>query len=197
MTLNKRSKNILRIIAVGAAIWLAGYILIGKPFVPQSFKEARVRAAVIAGELVSLLNESNRNLDQIAELDRKYQFHLASEMVTQELQRSAEINSKAVELNNEFLTMAESLGAVNPIKARNLANEAIKVELKLVEKIIAYNSSLKGLLKILDFKFTGDIKGNSDEGQKIIETMNSAAKEVNELNSLYGQKMEEFDNLTK
>ncbi len=197
MTLTKRSRNILTILAIGAAIWLGGYVLVGKAFVPQSFKDARGRAATIAAELVSMLNESNKNLDQIAELDRKYQFLLASEMVSQELQRSSEINSKAVELNNEFLTMAEYLGTVTPVKARNLANDAIKTELKLVEKIISYNSSLKGLLQILDFKFAGDIKGNSDEGQKIIEAMNAAAKEVGELNAEYGRKMEEFDRLTK
>ena len=197
MVLKKKTKNILAILAFGAAVYLGGWLLIGQAFVPQSFKDARVQAAGTAGELVSMLNESNKNLDQIAGLDKDYQFNLASELVSQELQRTADIYSKATELSNEFSTMAESLGAVTPIKAMSLADNAIKDELKLIEKIISYNSSLKGLLQVLDFKFSGDIKGSSDEGQKIIEAMNAAAKEINELNSSYNQKMEEFDKLTK
>lgn len=197
MALKKKTKNILAIFAAGAAVYLGGWLLIGQAFVPQSFQDARVRAAKTAGELVSMLNESNKNLDQIAGLERKYQYGLASEMVSQELQRSGNINSKAVELSNEFQTMAESLGAVMPVKARNLADAAIKDDLKLIEKIIGYNSSLKSLLQVLDYKFSGDIKGDSDEGQKIIETMNAYAKEINELNSSYNKKMEEFDKLTE
>lgn len=185
----------MTILAMGGAIYLSGYLLIGKAFVPQSFKDARVRAAESAAELVALLNESSKSLEQINDLDRRNQYLLASEMVEQELQRSATVHAKAIELSNEFSTMAESLGAVTPIKARNLANEAIKEELKLIQKIIGYNSLLSGLLQNLELKFSTRVQ--NDEVQKGIETMNAYAKEINELNASYNAKMEEFDNLTK
>ncbi len=197
MNLKNRTKNILAILAIGTAIWLAGYVLVGKTFVPQSFKDARIRATSVAAELVTLLNDSNENLDQIAELDKKYQFNLASEMVEQEIQRSSGITMKAVELSNEFSIMAESLGAVTPIKARNMADSAIKEELKLISKIIEYSSSMKALLENLNYKFSGDIRYDSGEAQEIISVMNSSAKEVNDLNASYNRKMEEFDGLTK
>ena len=197
MVLKKKTKNILAILAIGSLIWLGVYILIGRPFVPQSFKDARVRVAKIAEELVSMLNESNKNLDKIAVQDKDYQFNLASEMVSQELQRTADIYSKASELNNEFSTMAESLGAVAPVKARNLADSAIKDELKLIENVIEYTSCLKVLLQMLDYKFSGNIRYDSDEAQKTIAAMNSLAKNVNELSSSYNQKMGEFDKITK
>ena len=197
MNLKNRTKNILAILAIGTAIWLAGYVLVGKTFVPQSFKDARIRATSVAAELVTLLNDSNENLDQIAELDKKYQFNLASEMVGQEIQRSSGITMKAVELSNEFSIMAESLGAVTPIKARNMADSAIKEELKLISKIIEYSSSMKALLENLNYKFSGDIRYDSGEAQEIISVMNSSAKEVNDLNASYNRKMEECDGLTK
>lgn len=196
MILKKRTKNILAILILIAAVYLSGYILVGKPFVPQNFKDARVNAAKIAGELVALLNESSRNLEQINDLDKSGESASASEMVSQELQRSSNIYSKSIELSNEFQAMADALNAVAPVKARDLADDAIKDELGLIGKIIEYNSLMSGLLENLKLKFSAPIKGR-DDVQKTIDSMNAAAKEVNDLNSSYNQKMEEFDNLTK
>ena len=93
--------------------------------------------------------------------------------------------------------MLQSTPSIAPVKARNLAMEARSYEVSLLKKIIAYNDSLSALLQTLNYKFSGDIRYDADDVQKLIENMNDNAREINELNNLYNQRMKEFDEITK
>ncbi len=197
MRLTKNQKNILTLLTIGLILYGAGYLLLSKVVLPQDFTDARIRAAKQAEELVLMLNESSKNLNLIAQSDRDFEFNKALSLTDEELLRAKQTREKAGEINNELVTMLQSTPSIAPVKARNLAMEAMSYEVSLLKKIIAYNDSLSALLQTLNYKFSGDIRYDADDVQKLIENMNDNAREINELNNLYNQRMKEFDEITK
>ena len=197
MRLTKNQKNILTLLTIGLILYGAGYLLLSKVVLPQDFTDARIRAAKQAEELVLMLNESSKNLNLIAQSDRDFEFNKALSLTDEELLRAKQTKKKAGEINNELVTMLQSTPSISPVKARNLAMEAMSYEVSLLKKIIAYNDSLSALLQTLNYKFSGDIRYDADDVQKLIENMNDNAREINELNNLYNQRMKEFDEITK
>lgn len=196
MRLTKNVKNILTITVLAVLLYAASYFIVGTTFVPQNFTEARANSAKTAGELMAILNVSQANLVQIAQYDKDYQFIKALDLVKQELENIRQSFEKSTTLATQLNDMSNAATGITPIKARNLAIDAMRQEVSLVGKLIIYNQSFGSLLENLQLKFSGSVKYNSDDVQKQIEIMNSVGKEINELNELYNQKMTEFDKLT-
>ncbi|MBI3046132.1 MAG: hypothetical protein HYY86_01115 [Candidatus Harrisonbacteria bacterium] len=177
------------------ALYLAGYFLLGKSFVPNEFFEARSRSALVAKEIVALTDISVQNLDKISLQERKNNYPRALVLVKEELENSKKSRVKAADLAKEIGAMTEAAGGITPTKARNLATDAVRDEVALITHLIVYNDSLNSLLQILELTFSGVIPQGSEEVQTLIKNMNQEVKEINILNDLFNQKMREFDNL--
>jgi len=174
-------------------LYLAGYLLIGQSFVPPQFTEARNKSGLIAKEIVALTEESLKNLDVISLNDRQYNFGKALSLVREELERAKNSRAKAVELTEQLDAMARGASGITPSSARNLAMQAVADELSLISNLIVYNDALNGLLQTLEFKFSGDIRYDSQDVQNLIKSMNIEAKTINDLNESFNQKMQQLD----
>lgn len=198
MRLTKNAKNILTLTVLAILLYVAGYFLVGRTFVPQNFTEARAVSAKTAVELMTILSTSQMNLGKISELHSQGNFPAALALVKSELENGKQSFSKAQQLAAELSDMSNFAEGITPIKSRNIAMEAMKSEVQLMGELIVYNQSFNALMNNLQLKFSGVIKtDNSSEIQKQIELMNSTGKEINDLNELYNQKMAEFDRLTE
>lgn len=198
MRLTKNVKNVLTVTVLAILLYAAGYLLVGQTFIPQNFIDARASVAKTAGELMTIVAASQANLDQISQYHQSNNFPKALELVNQELVNGKSSFAKEQVLAAELNGMSNAATGITPIKARNLAEDAMRQELTLMGKLIEYNQSFNSLLENLQLKFSGAItKDNSAEIKTQIENMNSAGKEVNDLNDSFNQKMTEFDKLTK
>ena len=195
LKLNRNLKTSLWVVLGMGLLYLAGYLLIGQIFVPPQFTEARNKSGLIAKEIVALTEESLKNLDVISLNDREYNFRKALGLVREELERAKNSRIKAVELTKQLDAMARGAAGITPLKARNLATQAIADELSLISHMIVYNDALNGLLQTLEFKFSGDIRYDSQEVQNLIQNMNKEAKEINNLNESFNQKMQQLDKM--
>ena len=195
LKLNRNLKTSLWVVLGMGLLYLAGYLLIGQSFVPSQFTEARNKSGLIAKEIVTLTEESLKNLDVISLNDREYNFRKALGLVREELERAKNSRIKAVELTKQLDAMARGAAGITPLKARNLATQAIADELSLISHMIVYNDALNGLLQTLEFKFSGDIRYDSQEVQNLIQNMNNEAKEINNLNESFNQKMQQLDKM--
>jgi len=195
LKLNRNLKTSLWVVLGMGLLYLAGYLLIGQIFVPPQFTEARNKSGLIAKEIVALTEESLKNLDVISLNDREYNFRKALGLVREELERAKNSRIKAVELTKQLDAMARGAAGITPLKARNLAMQAIADELSLISHMIVYNDALNGLLQTLEFKFSGDIRYDSQEVQNLIKNMNNEAKEINNLNESFNQKMQQLDKM--
>ena len=189
----KNNRRFLTVIVSVTIIYFIGYLLIGKAFVPDSFTEARRQSAVVAKEIVSATGKSIENLDKIALQDRKYNFYKALSLVHEELANTKNARIKAADLAKNLSDMAIAAAEITPTKARNLAIEAMSHETALITRLIVYNDILNSLLQTLEYKFSGDIRSDSEEVQVLIKNLNEEAKKINELNELFNQKMDKFD----
>lgn len=200
MKLRKNTRLLLIFSSAALAIFLAGYFLIGlieKSFIPSQFIEARNQGGAIAKEIVAMTEESLKTLEVISLNDRQYNFRRALELVREELERAKKSRAKAIKLTEQLDLMARAAAGISPTKARNLAIGAMGEEISLISHLIVYNDALSGLLQTLEFKFSGDIRYDSEEVQNLIKNMNLEAKEINNLNEFFNQKMRELDNITK
>lgn len=195
LPLRRKHKNLFSGALVLAALYLLGYYFVTKAFIPDNFTTARHQSALIAKEVVALTEESLTNLDKIALQDRQYNFGQALRLVREELERAQNSRLKAVDLTRELDGMARAAAGIKPAKLRNLAISAISNELSLISHLIVYNDILNGLLQTLEFKFSGDINYKSEEVQILIKNMNQEAKEINNLNEAFNEKMKKFDEL--
>ena len=169
------------------------YFILNKKFVPSQFTQARQDSAQVAKDIVILTEASIQNLDVIALRDRQFRFKEALLLVEDEFSRAQDSRGKAIKLTQNLAVMARSAAGITPKRARDLAIEAISSELSLITHLIVYNDVLNSLLKTLEFKFSGDIRYDSEEVQNLVKNMNQEAREVNTLNELFNQKMREFD----
>ena len=193
----RRLKGIIFLFLSLSLLYVAGYLLIWRTFVPPEFTSARKESAMIAKEIVSMTEESLGNLDKISFEDRQYHFRKALELVRQELERAKNSRLKAIQLTQAMDKMTTAGQGIKPTGARNLAIEAARYEISLISHLIVYNDVLNSLLQTLEYKFSGDIRYDANDVQVIIKNMNQEAKEINDLNDLFNQKMSELDDLEK
>ncbi|MDO8429822.1 MAG: hypothetical protein Q7S73_00450 [bacterium] len=198
LPLRRNTKNILGAILALVILYWVGYYFVGKPFVPDNFNGAREQSASMAKEIVVLTEESIQSLDKIAVQDRQYNFKAALVLVRAELEKSNSLKLKMLDLTGGLSEMIQATSGITPAKARNLAISAINDEVFLVTTYLKdYVSLLNGLLKTLDYKFSGDINYKADDVQTLIKNMNQKAQEINDLNNSFNKKMQEFDELVK
>ena len=176
-------------------LYAIGYFFVSKSFVPDRFIEARQQGAAVGKEIVVMTEESLATLDLIAKEDKNFRFQRALDIVQSELEHSKKARVKAIELTKALDDMARSAAEIKPTKARNLAMDAVRQEVGLITRLIVYNDLLNTLLQTLEFKFSGDIRYDAEDVQLTIKNMNTEAREVNNLNNLFNEKMREFDSL--
>ncbi len=190
--------NLILILVVVSIFGFFGYYLTGnKVFVPENFNEARVKSSAIATELVGLLDESLKSLSKISEEDANYRFSSAMDLVNRESEKIESAKAKALGLSSELNKMAQAVQGIKPLKARNLALEAVSQEVLLISHLVNYNSYFSGLLETLRLKFAGDIRYDSGDVRILVGNMNNEAKEINSINDFFNQKLGEFDEALK
>jgi hypothetical protein len=190
--------NIILILIVAAILSVfAYYYFNNKPYVPENFIEARSNSSSVAADLVLILGESLKSLDKISEEDKNYKFSSAMNLVEQENQKIKNAKTKALVLSDDLNKMAQAIQDIKPVKAKNLALEAVSQEVSLISRLINYNAYFGSLLDTLRLKFSGDIRYDSSDVQSLIADMNSEAREINSINNSFNQKLEEFDQAVK
>ena len=194
---NKNTKSVLWLSLVLAIFVLGAWYLMDQSFVPSNFQSARQEGSEISGGIVNILDESLQNLEKIAEADRNYNFSRALNLVDGELEKVNNAKQKAAELTKVLDKMARAVQEITPAKARTLALEAVSSEISLISHLMIYNDTLTGLLKTLQYKFSGDIRYDAKDVQTLVESLNKETREINALNDLFNEKMREFDEVVK
>ncbi|HEY4500000.1 MAG TPA: hypothetical protein VJH70_02680 [Candidatus Paceibacterota bacterium] len=166
-------------------------------FVPALFQDARVESVRISKDIVNLLEESLRNLEIISQADRDYNFSAALDLVYKELERIRIAKDRAKELTDQLNVMAKAIAQITPIKAKNIALEAVSTEVSLLSHLVIYNDTLNSLLETLRYKFSGDIRYDAEDVQKLVSGLNQQAQDINSLNDQFNQKIGEFDALVE
>lgn len=193
---NKNTKAILGLVLAVLILIFSVRYLMGQSFVPSNFQTARQEGSEISAGIVAILGESVQSLDKIAEADKNYNFSRALRLVDDELEKVEKAKQKAAELTKVLDKMARAVQEITPKRARDLALEAVSSEISLISHLMIYNDTLTGILKTLQYKFSGDIRYDAKDVQTLVESLNKETREINALNDLFNEKMREFDEIT-
>lgn len=163
---------------------------------PLEFVEARIAGAQVAAKIVELASLSLQNLQTISllESDRNYEEAIAA--VGQEVIRNKEARQEAVRLSNYLDQMAKNLSDIKPRRARDLATEAVGLEVQLINRLISYNDELNNLFELLKAKFENKIKNGEDRLRELVLLLNQETNTINNLNQKFIKLMTEFDQAT-
>ncbi len=168
----------------------------GGRFVPKEFIEARAQGSLVADRVAWLSSVSLQNLQKVSELEKNFQYEEAIELVSQELARNKEARDEAIKLSNYLDQMAKLLSEIKPRAARDLAAEAVGVEIQVINRLISYNEYLRNLFELLKAKFEGKIKNGDDRLKELLLLINQETNYINSLNKRFNERMGEFDELT-
>jgi hypothetical protein len=193
---NKNTKAVVWLSLALLILFFGTNYLMSKSFVPSNFQISRQEGSEISSAIVEMLGESIKNLEKIAEADRNYNFSRALNLVEAELEQVGKAKQKAAELTKVLDKMARAVQEITPEKARDLALESVASEISLISHLMIYNDILAGLLKTLEYKFSGDIRYDAKDVQTLVESLNKETREINALNELFNEKMREFDKIT-
>ena len=165
--------------------------------VPEEFLSARSRASDAANRITGLTDTYVGSIEKIREAEKNGKFSLGLSLILDEVNKNEEVRKAAEDLSVELSNMAQHLGVIQPVKAAEVALNAVTTGVELVQHLISYNNTTRDLLNTLQLRFsTGDDEATRAKIEKLISDMNREADVINNLGSEYRGLMLQFDALT-
>lgn len=178
---------------------VGGYLLsrYSSADVPENFKEARVRGAMVAQDIVNISNSLSVELEKVSELNRERKFVDALNLTTELIKKNQEVRSKAVQLSAELEVMTSALSNIDSFEAKQAALESISNRLSLIARLVNYSDYLANLLDVLRSKFTNSPIYSPYDVPSWINKINDEVRAINDFNKKASEAMEKFDRIVK
>jgi len=166
-------------------------------YVPDTFIEARNRAAGSADKIVNLTAESASNIEAIRNAEKNGNYSLGLSLIGEETKRNGDVRETAVELSEELSDMAKLSKDISPTAASEVGLQAVAKGIELVQRLVSYSNNTQELLAALQDRLGGN---NGEETRVKIESLTSTVNEdirvINSLSGGYRELMAQFDALT-
>lgn len=186
-----------KVLAVVIAFFLlAGYFgwrYLFNAFLPNEFQDARQISAEISRQIVELTSSTNNKIKDINYSDWNGDYTKALELVRQAKEDNKDAFNQAVELSNKLKIMAEAIPEIRSSEKRQIAQEAVAIELSIITHFINYNKSIEDLLAVLENRFlTSTEKYERDIDVKLYE-INTLVAGINNMNQQFSERMTKLD----
>ncbi len=164
-----------------------------KAAVPPSFTTARQNAASVSHDIVALTTSVNQNIQAANAAEAKGDTNAVLAAIGDARTANAAAYEKAFALSQNLQQMTQALTEINPASSRQMASEAVAIELSLVSEFIAYTGSLNDFLNTLARSIAvNGLSGNSAVAAAL-KVVNDRAATIDKLNQEFNQKMDAFD----
>lgn len=163
--------------------------------VPAEFSEARIEGAALAQEIVAISSYSLENLKKIAALDKEGNAPEALILISQEVIKNREMQTKAVELSSKLERMAILIPQISPSRARYSAIEGVSAQMGLVGRLITYTNDFYALFQILEAKLENKAGNVDAEIKTLVDKINEEARAINSQNAKFTASLAEFDSV--
>jgi hypothetical protein len=160
---------------------------------PQEFVDARLDAAVVSTDIVELTQSTNTNIRTANTLEEKGLTDDALLLIAEARASNEEAYDTAFMLSAHLQRMTESLPLITPAGHRQLAYEAIAVELSLVSEFISYTQSLNTFLDSLTQAITTNTFADREAVKQSLASVNESTEKINALNNDFLSRMSQFD----
>jgi hypothetical protein len=192
--LSRRAKIFIVFIAIVIVSAVMAWFSSKKSGVSKDFTQAREQGALIAQNIVTLSDQSTKDLAQVNDLDKSGKYTDALVLTTSIVTKNQNLHDEAISLSDQIETMATSLPSISSADARQAALDAISSRLALVSELVDYSQDLNKLLVTLQGHFTGTTVQPGDV-QTIVNQINTDVNAINNFNDQAQQSMIRFDTL--
>lgn len=182
---------LILMVIIGYGIWF----FVSKPSLkpPLEFLTARQQGAEISQKIVELTTDTNQKIKEINFSDLNGDYNKARILIEEAKNKNSEANSQAIKLADEMRKMAELLDKISKIQSRQLAIEAITLEMSLIANFIDYTATLDRFLYNLRLAITtANIKYRRLAEENLSE-INDKTLKINSANQEFLDKIQAFD----
>lgn len=192
--MSKKTQLILMVVAGVVAVSFLAFVFssLSKKDIPDSFYASRQAASSYAQGIVSMLDETNKN---ITALQKGTVFQTRSEiadMITAEIQKNKDIREKAIQLALQLEQMAKDVPQISPSDAAQTALVAVTQETALIGQLLSYNNDLNQLLVLAQEELVNGYRDYVSMNE-IITKVNKGAQDINDLNGRFNNELKKFD----
>ncbi|MDO8466571.1 MAG: hypothetical protein Q7S83_00320 [bacterium] len=189
-----KTKHIVTVIMATALVLVLRYVVFPAKFLPGEFSEARIKGSNVAQKIVEISRANLALLDTVAKYDRASDHTEALIAISAAIIQNQDNQVEAIRLSEQLTTMAEQMQRIRPLRAKEIATEAVASEVALVSRLIYYNSYLAQLFETLKVKFEKPWVVYLDgQVNDLINKINDEAQAINELNKKFVSSMGELD----
>lgn len=189
-----KPKHIVTVMMAAAAVLFLRYVVFPSRFLPGEFSEARIKGSNVAERIVEISRSNLALLDEVARYDRESDHSEALIAISRAIIQNRDNQVEAIRLSEQLTTMAEQTPRIRPLRAKEIATEAVASEVALVSRLIYYNNYLSQLFETLRVKFEKPWVAYLDgQVSDLINKINDEAQAINELNKKFVASMAELD----
>jgi len=187
----KLAAVLILLIALGYGVWF----FMNKPPVrpPAEFLTARQRGTEISQKVVELTLVTNQKIKEINSFDLNGDILKAMDLIKEAEDKNREAYDQAVKLSEEMRKMAESLEKISLFSGRQIALEAVTLEVTLITNFISYTQTLNLFLSNLYKAIATSDSNYRRQAEKYLEEINAKTWTINSLNQQFLEKMRVFD----
>lgn len=189
-----KPKHIVTVVMAAAAVLFLRYVAFPSKFLPGEFSEARIKGSNVAERIVEISRDNLALLEEVAKYDRVSDHSEALIAISRAIIQNRDNQVEAIRLSEQLTTMAEQTPRIRPLRAKEIATEAVASEVALVSRLIYYNNYLSQLFETLRVKFEKPWVAYLDgQVSDLINKINDEAQAINELNKKFVASMAELD----
>lgn len=191
-----KTKHVVTVIMAAAMVLVLRYVVFPAKFLPGEFSEARIKGSDVAQRIVEISRDNLALLDEVAKYDRVSNHPEALIAISRAIIQNRDNQVEAIRLSEQLTAMAEQAPRIRPLRAKEIATEAVAAEVALVSRLIYYNSYLSQLFETLKVKFEKPWVAYLDgQVNDLINKINDEAQAINELNKKFVASMAELDKI--
>ena len=184
---------IIAFLVIVAIVFIGRFIFVKNESVPSEFLSARNDAALIAKDIVNSSSETAVNISEVSKLSAEGKYDDALNIVSKEIISNGEVQKDENNLLSQLSIMTASISKISSEDSAKSAVEAISIETKLIQNLMAYNQDLFSLLQTLQRTLLGQESGANQKIDDLVKKINDEAKTVNDLNQQFNDIMNKLD----
>jgi len=184
------------VIVIAIGFGLLSLVLSKEAYViPTAFTEGRTEGAQAAVAVTKMINESLKNLTDVAAAERRGDLATAVYLIRIETNKATERQQKASALAAAMEKMALALPEIKPKSAQQIGLEAVRSQVTTVSRLVTYNDYLTTLFNLLNERMRGNPDATQAKVQELVKKLNEENAAITQLNSQFNRSLAQFDSI--
>lgn len=167
------------------------WVILGPQKLPKEFLDARQAASLVSQNIVDLTHATGQKIKKVDISGANLKDSL--QLIKEARDANNEAYNQAFALSRHLQKIAELLPDVKAQNSRELAYQAVSVELGLISELMAYTERMNRFLESLAESAETKSRESIKETNEYLQEINQKITTINKLNKEFMRKIKAFD----